>query len=543
MAAAENSEEASLIREDPEATDTGINQDADLAKQLQEQEGSSVVEPNPTCHDDAALAQQLQAEENARANAAAYPQADPQHRVYLAEHVQPNGNSEPNPSTSGGRRFGDAVEYHDITFTVLWLVVFVAFVAISVFLLTGGIHSKHTVKTSAIVAWIVFLVCACLCTAVLACLWLVLLRKFPKECIIGSCVAQISFMMMLCVLCFVLGSIIYGFIFFLLAIICGCYFYMVQKHIPFSAAIMAIVGSVIKTYPQCVWLSVASLLPHILVIAIFVAAAIAILQSVDHGVGMEVGPKCLLFFLAFAMFWSTQIIRNVVHMSVGGVTATWYFLAGPNNDGPPNPLWRSTKRALTTSFGSICFGSLLVAFVQTLRFMVRSQDDGFCAVCVDCFLSCIEGMLAFINKYAFTYIAIYGGNFCDGGKATWSLLKERGFDTIINDDLTETVCCILSVATGLIVGITVGLTAWACGVKDALLLAFVSLAVGYLLCLYVLTVVDSGVATMFVCFAEDPGQLESSRPPLHAALRNAWLERYGEDDWGVRMYSGRPCTQ
>lgn len=53
-----------------------------------------------------------------------------------------------------------------------------------------------------------------------------------------------------------------------------------------------------------------------------------------------------------------------------------------------------------------------------------------------------------------------------------------------------------------------------------------------------MSVMDSGVATLFVCFAEDPGQLEAIRPDLHAMLRSAWLVRYGVDDWDIRMHSG-----
>ena len=44
-----------------------------------------------------------------------------------------------------------------------------------------------------------------------------------------------------------------------------------------------------------------------------------------------------------------------------------------------------------------------------------------------------------INKFAFTYIAVYGVSFCDAASDVWELIKERGFDLIINDDITENV--------------------------------------------------------------------------------------------------------
>lgn len=53
----------------------------------------------------------------------------------------------------------------------------------------------------------------------------------------------------------------------------------------------------------------------------------------------------------------------------------------------------SIKRTLTTSFGSICLGSLLAAIVQALRMLVhtaRQQDDGILLCLAECLLACLE---------------------------------------------------------------------------------------------------------------------------------------------------------
>jgi hypothetical protein len=73
-----------------------------------------------------------------------------------------------------------------------------------------------------------------------------------------------------------------------------------------------------------------------------------------------------------------------------------------------NPTAKSAKRALTTSFGSICYGSLIIALIQTLRQIVQSsaeqarQEGGlfalFCLYCVDCILSIIESIIQYFNK-------------------------------------------------------------------------------------------------------------------------------------------------
>jgi len=386
------------------------------------------------------------------------------------------------------------------------------------------------------VAWILVLCGSFGATVLLAIMWLALMRTFPKDCIMAALVAQISLCGMMTMVCFAFNAILAGVLFMLLTGLLCMYLYGVKDCIPFAAAMLSIVGNVMRTYPQCYWLAVLSLLPQLLVWGLFVSSAVVLSYGIkEKDAAEQTGIKLAIFFLAFCTFWSSQVVRNVVHTTVGGVTATWYFLVGPEENGPPSPLGRSLKRALTTSFGSICLGSLLVSLIQTIRFMVRSQDDGFCALCVDCCLSCIESALEFMNKYAFTYIAIYGGDFCDGGQAAWGLLKERGFDLIINDDLTETVFVTASLFTAILVGVVTGLVGVLFHIKGALYLALAGALLGYVICSLTLSVMDSGVATLFICFAEDPGQLEAARPELYAELRAAWVVRYGVEDFNVRM--------
>ena len=84
----------------------------------------------------------------------------------------------------------------------------------------------------------------------------------------------------------------------------------------------------------------------------------------------------ILVHQLFTMYWVSEVIRNVTHVTVCGSHASWYF-AGDNYRAA-NPTLGAFRRAATYSFGSICFGSLLVAILQTLRrlFQVR-----VCLVC------------------------------------------------------------------------------------------------------------------------------------------------------------------
>lgn len=100
-----------------------------------------------------------------------------------------------------------------------------------------------------------------------------------------------------------------------------------------------------------------------------------------------------------------------------------YFLYPHNVH--PNPTWSSWKRACTTSFGSICLGSLILAIIRAIRaafqMMVdKLHEDGelnlatVCLVAIaKCILSMLDQLVEFVNKFAYAHVAIYGKTFCD----------------------------------------------------------------------------------------------------------------------------------
>ena len=55
---------------------------------------------------------------------------------------------------------------------------------------------------------------------------------------------------------------------------------------------------------------------------------------------------------------------------------------------PKNPMLSSAKRAFTSSFGPVAFGSLIIALIQTFRFIMRElgRQHEIAAAIVDCIL-------------------------------------------------------------------------------------------------------------------------------------------------------------
>merc|ERR1719506_1902853 len=143
----------------------------------------------------------------------------------------------------------------------------------------------------------------------------------------------------------------------------------------------------------------------------------------------------------FSLFWIVNVFRYTVHSVGAGCTGVWYFQVSEADPSTERLTASSGSlcRALTTSFGSICYGGLIIAVIQTLRVLARQleeSDNGivrFIGCCLDCILQCVQDIVDYINSYAFTFCAIYGDDYCTAVGKAGALFGASGFDAIIND--------------------------------------------------------------------------------------------------------------
>lgn len=136
----------------------------------------------------------------------------------------------------------------------------------------------------------------------------------------------------------------------------------------------------------------------------------------------------LLVFITFAGYWITEVIKNVIHVTISGVYGSWYFCAQKPGGVPKGATGGAFKRAMTYSFGSISFGSLIVAIIQLLRqaCSIAQQNEAaqgnmvgaifFC--CLQCLIGILDWAVQFINEYAFSYIALYGKAYIPAAKVS-----------------------------------------------------------------------------------------------------------------------------
>jgi len=215
----------------------------------------------------------------------------------------------------------------------------------------------------------------------------------------------------------------------------------------------------------------------------------------------------------------------------------------PITDNATTVVNASLNRALGPSFGSICFGALFVAFFATCETIVRyirkscfkRNDDqpnngGICCVCVFCLDAasrCLREVTEYFNRWAFTYVAIYGDGFMRAGRNACALFRRRGWNNVLTDTLCATALKFASITIAVFVGIVAYFIAT---LFDALamrsLLVGASVVIAYMICTCVTSVLDAAVLAILICFAEDPNPCSQNHPDEFKYLVDAWSKIY-----------------
>ncbi|MCJ1423394.1 putative choline transporter, neither null mutation nor overexpression affects choline transport [Sticta canariensis] len=242
----------------------------------------------------------------------------------------------------------------------------------------------------------------------------------------------------------------------------------------------------------------------------------------------------LVVFITFAGYWITEWIKNTLHSTIAGVYGSWFFCSGKPGGMPKGPTRGAFRRAITYSFGSISFGSLVVALINMLRQAVsiarqqEAQSGNVVASIAFCLLGCFIGILewavTFINRYAFSHIALYGKAYIPAAKDTWKIMKDRGIDALVNDCLISPVLTMGSTFVAYLCSLLAFLYLQftdpaynSGGTFTPVIMAFAFL-IGLQVCQIFLTPIGSGVDTIFVAAAWDPDVLMRDHPDFYARM-------------------------
>eukprot|EP01061_Rhynchopus_euleeides_P008951 TRINITY_DN18082_c0_g2_i1.p1 TRINITY_DN18082_c0_g2~~TRINITY_DN18082_c0_g2_i1.p1 ORF type:complete len:626 (+),score=280.48 TRINITY_DN18082_c0_g2_i1:62-1879(+) len=338
---------------------------------------------------------------------------------------------------------------------------------------------------------------ACFLSIVVGVAQLFLMRAFPRETIIGGFIMMAIVCAGLAAFAGVSGDVLGAIVFGLCAVIWPIFLCLMWSHLALAALCLKMSSNVVLTYWGTMVTSTGVLLLQFVLVFTFVFAA-----GNDNGEANAVSVLCL-----FILFWGQEVLLNTVHVTTAGVTSHWFFaLGGP---GTP-PYFRGAqaatgvtlgalKRAAVWSLGSICFGSLFVAILRTVRFLIRvamRRGNALVRCIVLCLLNYIEQLMRYFNDFAFVQVAMFGKPYITAAKDTWALVKNgTGWEALINQVMVNRIFAAFSLQGGLIVGLVTYLA------SDRQLVWFLAGGLtGLLLVSMLMKLAYSGVMTVFLGF-------------------------------------------
>lgn len=337
-------------------------------------------------------------------------------------------------------------------------------------------------------------------------------------------------------------------VFLVFTLITAWCYWLARRRIPFSATVLTIAIDVMKRYPSTFITALLGLIITGAFGAFFSLVVVATYMRFEPNAN---NPACdlngggcsqakligVLVFVFFAGYYITEVIRNIMHVTISGIFGTWYYLDRSDQGAPKHPGLGAFKRAMTYCFGLICFGSLIVLIIQLIRQGIQIlknnafADGNYCEGCgmliLDFIIGFIDWAVRYFNHYAYCYIALYGKSYIRSAKDTFDLLRFKGMDALINDCFINTSLNMWSTFMAYLVALLCYLylryTAPAYNSDGSYYAPVV--AFGFLISMQIsrvaLTVIDSGVSTFFVSLAKDPEVFQmTNRDKFDEVLRN-----------------------
>ncbi|KAL1922657.1 uncharacterized protein VTP21DRAFT_10196 [Calcarisporiella thermophila] len=222
----------------------------------------------------------------------------------------------------------------------------------------------------------------------------------------------------------------------------------------------------------------------------------------------------LATFFVLMFFWTSSVLKNIQRVVVSGVVAHWYFHrheAKAYANAKETPMQNALKRAATTSFGSVCFGALVLAVVQILRslskylrrFTQRHPTHAFFAL-LESLLAFIEGITENLNNYATVQVGITGESFLSAARASTKIFRRNLVFGLFYEMITKLTLYICFVLISLIAG----LAAYVVAVHSVrspygYMAGMLAAVVPFYIARYFVDVVLNTIDAVFLCYAID----------------------------------------
>jgi drug/metabolite transporter (DMT)-like permease len=139
-------------------------------------------------------------------------------------------------------------------------------------------------------------------------------------------------------------------------------------------------------------------------------------------------------------------------------------------------------------------------------------------------------------QWAYCYIGLYGYDYLTAGRNVLQLFHDRGWTTLITDELVSRTLSLMSLVVGLATGAVGILIAqvfpqWVDPFSSSAAVSFCLPALVGTAMAYILfqSVVGAAVDTVIVVFAQSPLEFERNHPGLYRQMGTAWRRVYPDE--------------
>ncbi|KDO70052.1 hypothetical protein CISIN_1g010892mg [Citrus sinensis] len=245
--------------------------------------------------------------------------------------------------------------------------------------------------------------------ALLGWMWLLLLGSPANQMLKISVHILTTYLAVISVLCFWCDQFFWGVAFATAAALQFLYVISVIDRLSFTMLVLQKAVKMVWSLPEVKRVAYVFMAVMLLWMGIWSFGTAGVVASdMDDG-----GRWWLLLVLSVSLFWTGAVLCNTVHVIVSGMVFLVLIHDGRDSVSMPhNPLVKSLRYAVTTSLGSICYGSLFTAAIRTLRWEIRGirskiGNNECLLCCVDFLFHLVETLVRFFNKYAYVQVFIY----------------------------------------------------------------------------------------------------------------------------------------
>jgi hypothetical protein len=365
---------------------------------------------------------------------------------------------------------------------------------------------------------------------------------------------------LLCVVLFIVAWPM-GIITLIFVLISIWYIYYVRHRIAFAEAHIQVGCAALRSHPAILGVAIGMLIVQLLWVFLWALMALGfehvINKSSSNSSSGGASGGLFAIVLLTSLFWGALTFRGITHFVTACVVGQWWFTADAHRQ---YAVETSVQRAFTTSFGTISFGSLILAFIKALRVIAQVNESNarrngnIILLLISCIFVCVlrifEGLVRYLNEWAFVFAALTGQSFRTASRSFLDLFQQRGWTMIINDDLTGSALTIVTIAIGFISAALGGIAVYAAMPHSpsraaiAGMAAFFCFKIGITMGTVMASILSAGVRTAFVCFAINPAALGATHPEHLQNLLIAWYKFHPQEfaASGFAMYLPKPAA-